>query len=237
MSVDIATFGGKKAIVLTNGAWAGKMSIGTNWTKLRIGMRLAFENSGANISSNNLLYVGVLSNPSVSLDNSPLHLTTSHFVGYRSAATFSYLAGTPNRYRLTGLNEGRVTVKVGSGETTAILSAPNYAFSADTSVWGYFFVELSKSGGNMTVEVLVNVDANFANADRDALFNTHPMSTMSRVNSYITAYGGVVLTGVGSTGTVAYNEGTNGDLNSICVAWPHPTISCYIADVNASIQP
>lgn len=68
-------------MVFQNSQAARVLSIGSGWNEIWLGWRLAFTDTGGNITSSVLPFWGLLANPSAGLANGVMTSSTSHFVG------------------------------------------------------------------------------------------------------------------------------------------------------------
>lgn len=228
-SVTIGTL--EKRLVLSNAGWAATLKIGTDWTRLRIGMRVTFDDFGASVSTSPRLWVGVLSNPSSGLANGPLGNSTSHFFGWRPQVTWQRIAGPPLRYTLGGSDRYRAVTRVGSSETVSSFAGANNCISADTSIRHGMFFDITKGTSKWTIEFLGAGANGVVDLSYSQLVGAMALSTLGFVRAYLADVGAGSYTGNGNTGSTAVNEGTNGPLNSICVAWNHAAPKAYISEI------
>lgn len=213
-----------KKLILSNSGWAGTLNIGTDWTRIRIGLRWAMQDTGANLTGTPRLWIGLLSNPSAGLANGPLGGSTSHFVGgFTSLA--SWIRGTTPiiHYQPTnGTALAAVVKRVGATNTTA--TAPNFPMrfvSAEPgAVRVALVMDILKGSPNFTVAcIAANATTNLATGDlpleelKIALVN----SLNADVATYLTSVTGV--SHAVQSNSIAVNEGANGSLNAVCVAW------------------
>jgi len=237
-SVTIGTE--ERRLLLSNVQLARTLSIGSTWTKIRFGSRLAYDTTAW--TTNALLgdavgrmYYGMLASPAAGLTNGPLTDLTSHFVGFisvGSAATFAQAAGGGSNYRSTAA-QNTYGKKVGSTVTTTAGAAETPLFSGSPSLRRtILIVDLEKSGGNMIISY-VTLDANTAIADTTVadLVTGMNAATMTDVRNALNAIYGANQYSSSSTGTLAVNEGVDGALNAFCIAWPWTIPALHVSEV------
>jgi hypothetical protein len=223
MSLDIVsrTIGGEldKKFVLRNHQCARIMSFQSTWTRLRIGTRLAIEDTGGNISGTPRFYMGLLASPSAGLDNGPLSVATSHFVGVRQdGAAITRNAGPPINYGTTIVAVTKVGTTVGGSLSlgTAIISG-----TPATSRYAWV-VEFLKGSPNWTVTSLgLGNSASGIDVPYDAMVQAMEADTMAGAEAVLDAYGTYTDT---ATGSLPVNEATNGFVNAVCFAWDRSTV-------------
>ncbi len=239
MSVTITsvTIGGvvDKRLTLANAHWAATLAIGTSWTKLRVGCRVAFDDFGENITGIPRFYLGLLANPSAGLANGPLNVGCSHFIGMRSngnpwtrtwGASSHYAWGTNAFY----------AKKVGATVTTGTggLSSTCYSSILPASNRNAMIVEVTKLSAISTqvgVVVHADADANTGDATSDDLKLAMEAETMASAAAMLLSLTGQDHSGGSATSTIATDESVDGYWNSICVAWDRSVPLCYISDM------
>jgi len=216
MSVEIVSIGDKR-LAISNDAWAASLDVGTGWNRIRIGWRWAVNDTGANLAALQA-YMGVLSNPTAGLAESPLLATCTHYVGSYRIGTAARTAGPPTYY----VPSFRVCKKVGATITSAIPGVTATFLSASPSTINTVHItEIVKGAPNYTINhlfargsaALVDI------ADLAPLTNTL-LGPVPFIETGLNAYIGGAGTRYSTTGaSVAVDEGVDGALNAVTVAW------------------
>lgn len=220
--LNVVEAGGDTRFELINHQMGRVMSIGTNWTHLRIGMRFYFTDLGVNPVAA-FLGVGVSAAPTAMFANGPLG-TGAHFIGMSSTPD-----GSSPWTREAGYAcySGAITGTLITNGTASRSGGVALRYSANPSVRHAIVVDLEKSGANMVCEV---VGPNSAEVPEATIMND-----VSNINWLIEAMeSGVAHTGVRdalNARTVASNyvasalvnraldEATYGDLTAVCFCW------------------
>jgi hypothetical protein len=231
VSIDTVTIGVEdRRLCLSNATAARKLSVGSSWNRIRLGVHYAMDDTGANITGTPRLWIGLLNNPSASAANGPFG-TTSHFLGIRSrAATWTRAAGPPVSYAALSCWES--VKRVGTtNTTTAIAGTCQFVAAPSTNRWNVF-VEIVKGSPNFTVQAgfwnqsVTNVDFTKEQFERCLEAQTFT-GCIARANQ---AAGATKYLGA-TANAMAVDEGTDGVLNSICVAWDQSGSVFRISDV------
>lgn len=204
-----------RQLVITNDQAARVLDIGTDWDRLWIAMRLHMEDTGANIGGTPRFYAGVMSNPSSGMANGPLGAGTSNFFGIRSTfATWTRQVGPPVSYT-TNFEHA---VKVGAAVTESDSVA--WRVSADDTIRAVAIVQIVKVAGTTWGSNMIHLDGAAGLVDKTigdliaaAELQTENLATASLGVDYLAGTGG----DVGVLKTV--DEGANGPMNAIVVAW------------------
>jgi len=208
------------------------MDIGTNWQQLRIAVRVALDDTGANITGTPLFYIGVLSSPSANVANGPLSATTSHFVGLRSSAATWTRVATPIVYYQVS-SPFQAIKRVNTTNTTAAITGTFNIPSVGSNCRWPILVQITKGNPNYTIQV------SYPNGTVTALditkigFDGYLDGTgTTQMEAYIEGIQGFNANRMitSSAVTVAVDEGTNGGLNAICLAWDKTAVM-RISDV------
>lgn len=210
-----------KKLVLSNSQWAASLDIGTSWTKLRMGLRWALTDSGGNLTSTPRFFIGLHSNPASGMTNGPLTATCSHFVGLYSVQATLTRSTSPLRYGVAIMSS--VCKKIGSTITDGANFSTLIAITADpANVRNALLLEFNKTSGTQITMSEVGVDTT-AGAGVDVSLATLKAAL---VEPTILNADDIIEVGIGTTGydasTVSaftVDEGTDGPLNSLCVAW------------------
>ena len=139
------------AAVLSNSSLCRLMSIGSDWQRIRIALRLRITDSGANVAASPVFVVGVCSGTSQPYNNGSGN--TQHFFGcYENGTTWTRGAasGDVPAYYATTTNGGVSLRRVGT--TTAWAGGPlHYTFRAMTETRSLYFVDIQKAAGNWSM--------------------------------------------------------------------------------------
>lgn len=209
----------EKAIQSQNATFARLVSIGTSWTKVRVGMRLHMESTGANLVSTPRLAVGFCSGTANQFGDA----TTGHFVGVVSnSATWSFQAGP--YYNTLGLAPGK---RVGSTLTNSGGFASNFSINAgaaaNTADRSLLFVDLTKGSPNFTINCFCQ------NSPGQDVTVANFLAQMTLVTPAFAGHD--YPAGI----TIAVDEGTDGTLDAINVAWDRSTPFMEFCDIAVAI--
>jgi len=236
VTVETVTIGGvvDQRLALSNGQWAGKMTMGSNWTKLRVGMRCCVDNYGAHMTWTPRLYFGIMSTPAANLTNGPLGATTNHFLGIRTNSVNWIYHGTPQLYFYHATNDCYCK-KVGSGITTATgVSVNQYTSIVPASNRNAWVVEFEKISSILTSITIVICSASNNNTGEVSTANfltAFGLPTMVAVDSHLDAVSGTTYTGSAGVPTIATDEAADGYWDSICVGWDQASPVAHISDM------
>lgn len=225
ISIDTITISSveDRRMVLSSAQAARVIDIGTNWTRLRIGIRYCIQNTGANYVGADTFYLGAMASPAADMSNGPLTDNTSHFVGFINVNAFYYL----NADKYTINSEQLYAKKVGATVTHG--SGTNQSHVVTTNNTPYrcvSMVEIVKGTPNFTINQLAqspgtgNLDVSLTTF-KTALSAPTMAEAASAIHPW---YSGAY------TATLAVNEAVDGYLNAVCVAWGFVP-SIYISDI------
>lgn len=209
----------EKRLVLGNASWAGTLSIGSTWTRLRMGFRWAMDDNGSNIIGTPIAFFGLLSNPAVGLTNGFQQVTTSHFRGkVRNAATMS--RGTTPIVNYSGTFQDILRV----GNTNTQDNSETNFISADPSnVRTAVIVEFDKTSGTaMTCQfVRVSGTAGLVDVSLAALKAAIEVDTMTNAAASLSNSIGGSGTRYGAAGVISktIDESANGSFNALHIGW------------------
>jgi hypothetical protein len=235
MSVEIDTITVSsvedRRLVLNNAQAARVIDIGSSWSTLRLGIRYCVDDTGANITGTPRFYLGLLASPSAGMANGPLGLVTSHFLGFRSGfATWTRQVGPPINYIAENGDLNRLIKKVNNTVTTtgtgiAIRAGVNAVPNRSALI-----IEIVKGSPNFTINFCSPIGAPSDIPNPNAMINAFQLATMANIATYLNG----LFSGSYSanpTGTIAVDEGTNGSLNAICVAWDRSVPVMRISEI------
>jgi len=206
-----------KYLTLANEEWARTLAIGTDWTKLRIGVLLAVTPDGTNNLAGSALVLGVCSGKT----NPYGAASTTNFVGAAmhgitpggTTGTFTYVAGSGNPY-FTSIGSwpaSRVATDVISGAATATTFLLT-ANTGSTQRRSPLYVDIQKGSPNYTL-------TRWTPLASQALFQTGDCSAaefLAGLEMPTPTWANTNLTS--SNGTVAASE-TPGALDTVDLFW------------------
>jgi hypothetical protein len=218
-----------RRLELGNAQAARVIDIGTSWTRLRVGCRIAFDDSGANITGTPRLYLGVMASPSVGMANGPLGATTSHFVGLIFGnATLTRNAGPPAYYSgITGATN-IMGKKVGAAISFAAANVTMNLSAAPATNRCVMIAEITKGAPNFTLQALSNSATAVNDITLARFLSAMEIDTMAGVEAYLDQF---AAHGLVAPGSLAVSEGVDGFLNAVCVAWDRSTPLVHISDM------
>lgn len=221
MSVEIesVTVGSdtEKRLVLANGQWAATLALGTDWDIIRVGARIAWDDSGGTIFGTPGFYLGLTSSPVSGLTNGPLSgINTKHFIGLITQATTWSRSASQYTVGANALGKKVGTTTTGTGSNTLAFS-----LAPSTTRTG-FVVQIEKGSPNFTIRASF---LGVAPMDHDYVDLLAAMD----VSDFSTAAG--LLNQSAFSGTVAVDEATDGFFNALCVAWDRATPEIHISEM------
>lgn len=216
-----------RRIQLAGSNIARKMSILDDWTTLRIGLRVCFVPStpgtGALLTGTPRFIFGVCSG----LVNTVGAETPGHFYGIRTtSATCEYKTTGNDVYGANGIASGItwIALKYENGSLTSGVSGKFGAFSAEpTIVRSCLFLELTKTGGNMAIQLCAPTDVGAkTDISQGSFFNVMEGVTMTGLSGYT----------LNSAETIStLDEATYGVLDTVNVFWDRITQKMEICDI------
>lgn len=219
MSATILTQLTDQGIQLSNAAGARQLGVGTSWNRLRVGARVCITDSGINLSGTPRFYLGV----QAGAVNNPLSgSAATHFVGLitssgnwtRSGSTYSVASG-PFYGKQVGTAISTVAVNV-----TTVFPWNTYRLYVS-------MIEITKGSPNFTLQVLT---VNNINASPVPFANFIAGMETSSFAGVPAAIGTGSLVAQPAAG-IAVNEGTDGQLDSVSIAWDRSSVEVFFADV------
>lgn len=206
-----------KRIQHVNSNWARPwpLSIGTSWTKIRVGVRAIMDNTGANLSSTPRFAIGVCSGST----NLLFDATTTHFVGWQSSsATWVYAAGPPIVYSFDVVAIKRVAAVTTS--TAAISVGSSIAGDPTTTNRGMFFCDITKGSPNFTIDIFSHTTA--------AAGDVTLADFLAQVPLAVPVFAGHNF---GGAQPLAVDEGADGTLDHVLVGWDRAAPVLEICDM------
>lgn len=207
-------------IVLQNSNFARLVPIGTSWNSVRVAIRYAGNNTGANIAGTPRLAVGLCAGTS----NIFLDASTTHWVGaLTNLATWTWHAASGGNMAYYGANWAAAK-KIGSTITIGgTMSTCSITADATTTTRRFMFVDIIKGSPNYTINGFYPAGVNVAAAP-DVLY-TDWLSQFDVASPSFTNHT------YNSGTTLAVDEATDGTLNAVNVAWNQLTPTIEICDV------
>lgn len=199
-----------KRISMSNSQFARGLAIGTNWNKIRIGLRISMTDTGANIAGSPVFAVGLCSGTTNIFGDA----SCDNFVGIlpASGSVFQRQAGSSDPRYLTNPGSFVTARKVGSTLTRGtdiIKDAGEAVITCDVANKRVVFaVEIEKGSPNYTV----NIFARANNAITDVSYSDF-YATMATVGNCA-----LVNHAYGTARTVACSE-VAGSFNAVNISW------------------
>lgn len=208
-----------KKLVLQNDQAARLISIGSDWTTIRFGMRLAVDAAGL---TNNLVgavnYIGMCSGTA----NKVGDLTTTNFFGLAmDSSSLTYASGPPPYFNVEGSAIYKLVKKVGTTVTkgSAIVGGAATGYSASGDVRNAWVIEIVRGSPNYTLNFLytTQVAAMQADVPYGALVQALEGATITDVKNVLNSYvgGGYYQN---QTDSLAFDE-VAGPLNAFNIYW------------------
>jgi hypothetical protein len=214
-------------IVLSNSEATRLPLIGSDWTKVRLGVRLSV-GASANITGNPRIAIGLCTGVADGFGRT----ATTHFAGVRmSGASFNYTAGPP-AYLTASAAGAMVCCKRISGTTTngsAVSSAATMLSSSVSSRRSCLFVEITRGSPNFTFQLGAPTTAAAVQTDitlakfRDQM--SWPAWSVVGLSTWLSGYN------TGSAITLAVDEATYGSLIVPNVYWDQTGAPLEVSDV------
>jgi len=250
-SVTISTIEDRR--VRLGETFARQLAIGTGWTDLCIGMRIAREDIGGDFWYSPFIALGIQSAPNATLSNNPNTDTTGHFVGLcftaaLDGANYSHIrdaTGNPLRGYCGLRARTKVLTAYVESATSGISKYYSLAPASARCIW---MLKFRKIGATIAVS-MISPSGSVVDSCKD----TTKSELSSALAYYLTdtsvntvTYINTVLlhTGAGWNGytytdwaAVAVNEALNGDLNSFVFSWAYRAVPFYISDVYYAYTP
>jgi hypothetical protein len=196
-----------------------KLDIGTTWNSLRIVVNPQFQGT-SNITSSPVFFVGLCSGNLGYKDSSPKHVVGVKTTG----ATWTY-NGSYLMFRNTeSNNEHKPTKIVGAVETEGATEEAPISYAQGTRRLPIYY-EITKNGSNFDFEMKAPYfSAGFSNDIDDYNWINETEMAAGEFGddvAYDTIY---------DLGSLAVDESTDGNLDSLNIYWSKSTPKCEIAD-------
>lgn len=221
-----------RKLVLANGQAIRPLTIGSDWTRIRIGLRLGIVGSGAALVNPGLFF-GLCSGNTGWADPNCAHAQGMYF----TTATMTYNAntgGTLDRHYYYGTlqpyrkTSGVVAANSAGGQTSNFSACPQLARSvlvleitrgATTNAWKWQFVYLNSVTAAVGVKDVI----------QSKFLEGMEVSAMTGISVVIAAAGEYSYNSLAALTLV--DEGTYGALDSVNIYWPRTTWPLEISDV------
>lgn len=209
-----------KRIVLQNSNFGRQWTatLGTNWTKVRVALRVIMNNTGANLTSSPKFFVGMCK----STNNLFLDATSSNCYGaFTTSATWTHNAGPPTYYGTLTLVPA---VRVGVNQTNGGNLTTAFRFKSDATTTNrvMLFVDVVKPAGastNFTVTVFYPNGTTALDTPLTDFLLQAPLASPS-------------FTGHATSSTIGCPlDENNGYLDTATVAWDRSTPTIEVCDI------
>jgi hypothetical protein len=208
---------------LSNATLRRLLSVGTNWTQLRVAIRFSMEDPGADMTSQPTFSLGVCSGTANPFNNGSA--TTDHWVGLRSTmATWARSAGPPpytTLYPYTMRPYKRVGTTYSYAPGTNNLLYAWYVLYG-TSIRQVFAVDITKGSPNFTITYVARTG--ISNPD-----DVSKETFLQQISLLTPNIPGHSRSGTGNP--IAVDEATDGYLNAVNVAWDRSSPKLEISDL------
>ncbi len=218
MSSTISQFavpgGTELAISMSNSTWARPVSLPSNWSKIRIGLRLWITDLGGGPTSLPYFALGLCNNTTNLVGDSQ----TNYFVGViTNTSNWNYSAGTNNVY--FGINVVSC-VKTGSLLTSGSNITTDCRFSNTSSKSSVFFLDITKGTPFYTFNIFsiiasVPTNCTATTFQQQVVLNSPTVSGCS----------------FGTSVSMSVNEALSGSLNAINCWWNRSDLYVQVEDV------
>lgn len=211
-----------KCLSMTADQIGRTLRIGNQWNILHIGVLLGVDGGAAATITTPTFAMGICSGTSQMFGS--FAGFTRNFFGVRTAGNITY-NGIPAGYQSLAFTACR---KVGNTVTDGSSTSARFG-DATNNLLNLILVRLVKTGGNITTQVLTCTNS-FSGQNRT--FSEWLLSMECRtLTSLITNY---TVSGVLST--LAYDEATNGTLDTLNIAWNSAAVPLVIKDFGVAVR-
>ena len=226
----------QNAIQMANSTWARPVAFPASWTKIRVGMRFHFTDTGAGLTGNPVMVMGLCSGTT----NQYGDATTTHFVGCAwDQSTWARIGAneyTPGAAFANSAPVARKRISTTNTDSAILYGAfgGNYftnqaaAAAADRMVT---FLDITKGSPNYTFHIpFAQTSSGGVPGDVSAanfllyMGQTNPAPSE---NNYSVANP--------ADQTLAVNEGANGTLNAVNLYWNRADLSIEITDIALAV--
>jgi hypothetical protein len=210
-----------KCLQMTADQIGRTLRIGNQWNTLHIGVLLGFQGVGATVTSPTMA-IGVCSGTTQMFGS--FAGFTRNFFGIRTQGNVTYNGGSPSSYQPTIVGVRKVgTTVTDTGSAVALLG------DATANLLTFVGVRLVKTGGNIAISVF-GCGNTFSTQNRSFTDWLMQLECRTFTPNLLSNY---ALTSLGS---LAYDEATNGTLDTLNLSYNQATIPVIIKDFGASIR-
>lgn len=199
----------------------------STWSSIRIGLRFALEDTGANLAGTPRLIYGLTSGSS----NWFADPSCAHFVGVKSRIVTWTRSVLTNNIFLSGTNMWQPLKKIGVTETNAsgVTGATTYVglTRSGLPLYGVDFLHITKGSPNYTLQTL---DPSTSNAAYTSITETNFLNLMESeaVTTSISPWGTLVYS---TAQTLAVDEVVDGTLDHLFLSWDRSSPALLLADI------
>lgn len=219
MSATIITQAGDQGIQLSNASGCRLLSVGNSWNTLRVGCRWAMTDAGLDLTGTPRVYLGV----QAGTVNNPLSGSLlTHYVGYLPSSS-TWTRSAPNAYGLA--TAPQLGKQVGTTITnSASSSSPNNLPILGSRLYCQF-VEITK-GSPYSLSMTHSTNSLTASITLAQFLAAMETSAFSGIPGIVGA-AFPATTGL----TLVVDEGTDGALDSLCIAWNRTSAEVFFSEV------
>lgn len=240
MSVSIITHNSEKRMLLGNDSVGSFLQVGSGWRTIRVGMRASFTDLGSSPGLGPRFWFGMMTTPNSGFTNHPIAGNCENFVGFtaRNDSNWTRNAGPPVYYSGLIITPHRIVQGLptnGSGTSTLASVDPDRRLC--------YIASIAKGSPNFEVFSVHPNAGSVANALLD--YDPSPVQVENafrqRSASEIIAVLGV-NTGsassyaAGTASNFAIDEGVNGELTTLCLAWNSSAFQVRVSDFWAIVS-
>jgi hypothetical protein len=210
-----------KCLQMTADQIGRTLLIGNQWNTLHIAVLVGFQGVGATVTSPTMA-IGVCSGTAQMFGS--FAGFTRNFFGIRTVGNVTFNGGSPSSYQPTIAGVRKVgTTVTDTGSTVVLLG------DATANLLTLVGVRLVKTGGNIAISVFgcTNTTSTQNRSFTDWL---QQLESRTFTPNWLSNY---ALTSLGS---LAYDEATNGTLDTINLSYNQATIPVVIKDFGASVR-
>ena len=206
----------EKAIAMTNSAFARTLSIGTTWTKIRVGIRFHFRDLGSAPSGTPRFALGLCSGTTNIMGDA----SVTHWVGcITDAASWGYAAGSHyGSITWSPAKKVNTTLTVGSSLTTTMGIPARAADNVADRMM--LMVDIEKGSPNFSFASFWPGPTSSVDATKANFLSRMEEATPSGFSTHTFTTGG----------SLAVSE-SDGTLNAINIAWDRASFAAELCDI------
>jgi hypothetical protein len=203
---------------LDNSTLRRLMSIGSNWSNIRIGLRISMQDPGVDLTSTPIFAVGVCSGTANPFNNGSA--TTTHWVGARTNMPTWTRQTSPINWYAVGNNIVLPSKRVGTTFTDGTIVLGGWTFQIGTDKRHCVFLDITKGSPNFTINLFVKSDLTDFDVSKDLFLQQVALSSPT-----ITGHGW------GTARTLAVDEASDGYLDAVNVSWDRSSPKFELSDI------